>query len=61
MAPGYWDKHDKKIDAIIKRNTIRSEGEFYIIRNYLDRFEANGNKEQYEKIDKLLFEYEFKT
>lgn len=58
LAPDYWDKQAKQINAIVERNLIKSEQEFYLIRNYLDKLEANGNTEEYKKIDELLTAYE---
>jgi hypothetical protein len=60
-APDYWAKLIKQIDAIVERNLLITEQEFYILRNYLDELEANGKTKEYKKIDEILTAYEFKA
>lgn len=60
VIPDYFEKIDAKIQGIIKRGKIKSDSEFYLIRNWLDQIEGSGTKEE-STVSGLLDKYEATT
>ena len=46
VNPDYFEKQNAKIQRVIKRGKIKTESEFYLLRNRLDRIEGNGSHEE---------------
>jgi hypothetical protein len=60
VNPDYFEKLNAKIQRIIKRGQIKTESEFYLLRNRLDQIEGNGTHEE-NTISELLGQYETKA
>jgi hypothetical protein len=60
VSPDYFKKLNAKIQRIFKRGEIKTESEFYLMRNRLDQIEGNGTQEEKTIID-LLGDYESKA
>lgn len=57
VIPDYAERLSKNIQRILKRGYIKSESEFYLLRNRLDKIEGSGSEEE-SVIDQLLAQYE---
>lgn len=57
VIPDYAERLAKNIQRILKRGYIKSESEFYLLRNRLDQIEGSGSEEE-SAIDQLLTQYE---
>lgn len=57
VIPDYAERLAKNIQRILKRGYIKSESEFYLLRNRLDKIEGSGSEEE-SVIDRLLAQYE---
>ena len=60
VNPDYFEKLNAKIQRIIKRGQIKTESEFYLLRNRLDQIEGKGTHEE-NTISELLGQYEIQA
>jgi hypothetical protein len=60
VNPDYFEKLNNKIQRIVKRGHIKTDSEFYLLRNRLDQIEGNGAHEE-NTISELLGQYETKA
>ncbi|WP_432453757.1 MULTISPECIES: hypothetical protein [unclassified Agarivorans] len=60
VNPDYFEKQNAKIQRVIKRGKIKTESEFNLLRNRLDRIEGNGSHEE-KIISKLVELYEIQA
>jgi hypothetical protein len=47
IVPDYQEKLSNRVQRIIKRGKIKSESEFYLLRNRLDQIEGSGVNEEF--------------
>ncbi|MDP2595470.1 hypothetical protein [Alteromonas stellipolaris] len=57
IVPNYQEKLSSRVQRIIKRGKIKSESEFYLLRNRLDQIEGSGVKDEF-LISAILGQYE---
>lgn len=57
VVPNYQEKLSSRVQRIIKRSKVKSESEFYLLRNRLDQIEGSGVKEEF-LISAILGQYE---
>lgn len=57
IVPNYQEKLSSRVQRIIKRGKIKSESEFYLLRNRLDQIEDSGVKEEF-LVSAILGQYE---
>jgi len=60
VNPDYFEKQNAKIQRVIKRSKIKTESEFYLLRNRLDRIEGTGTHEEKTLIE-LVGQYEIQA
>lgn len=60
VIPGYQEKLANRIQRIIRRGKIKTESEFYLLRNRLDQIEGGGTNEE-SIVSELLGKYEAKA
>jgi hypothetical protein len=57
VSPDYFVKLNSKIQRILNRGKIKTESEYYLLRNHLDQIEGKGTQEEKAVYD-LLGDYE---
>jgi hypothetical protein len=60
VVPDYSAKFYAKIQSILKLGSIKTESEFYLLRNRLDQIEGSSSEEE-SAINELLGQYEAKA